>query len=131
MSPFRNAARPALIRSVLKQAYPSGNNVDDELVSLLLSPSQRPGAAEAFRGFINLFDDHLAPDLLQNLQIPVHMIWGEADPWEPVKEAKEWKQKYDCVQSLLVIPHAGHCPHDESPQLVNKQLLLIVNQQAT
>ena len=127
---FRNAARPALIRSVLKQAYPSGSNVNDELVSLLLSPSQRPGAAEAFRGFINLFDDHLAPDLLQNLQIPVHMIWGEADPWEPVKEAKEWKQKYDCVQSLLVIPHAGHCPHDESPQLVNKQLLLIVNQQA-
>ena len=128
---FRNAARPALIRSVLKQAYPSGSNVDDELVSLLLSPSQRPGAAEAFRGFINLFDDHLAPDLLQNLQIPIHMIWGEADPWEPVKEAKEWKQKYDCVQSLLVIPHAGHCPHDESPQSVNKQLLLILNQQAT
>ena len=128
---FRNAARPALIRSVLKQAYPSGNNVDDELVSLLLSPSQRPGAAEAFRGFINLFDDHLAPDLLQNLSIPVHMIWGEADPWEPVQEAKEWKQKYDCVHSLLVIPHAGHCPHDESPQSVNKQLLLILNQQAT
>ena len=128
---FRNAARPALIRSVLKQAYPSGSNVDDELVSLLLSPSQRPGAAEAFRGFINLFDDHLAPDLLQNLSIPVHMIWGEADPWEPIQEAKAWKQKYDCVQSLMVIPHAGHCPHDESPQIVNQQLLLILNQQAT
>ncbi len=51
---FRNAARPALIRNVLKQAYPSGNNIDDALVSLLLTPSQRPGAAEAFRGFINL-----------------------------------------------------------------------------
>ena len=81
---FRNAARPALIRSVLKQAYPSGGNVDDALVSLLLKPSQRPGAAEAFRGFINLFDDYLAPLLLKDLSIPVHMIWGEADPWEPV-----------------------------------------------
>ena len=128
---FRNAARPALIRNVLKQAYPSGSNIDDALVSLLLTPSQRPGAAEAFRGFINLFDDYLAPLLLKELSIPVHMIWGEADPWEPVHEAKEWKQKYDCIQSLMVIPHAGHCPHDESPKEVNKQLLLIINQQAT
>jgi pimeloyl-ACP methyl ester carboxylesterase len=128
---FRNAARPTLIRNVLKQAYPSGNNIDDALVSLLLTPSQRPGAAEAFRGFINLFDDYLAPLLLKDLSIPVHMIWGEADPWEPVKEAKEWEQKYDCIQSLMVIPHAGHCPHDESPREVNNQLMLIINQQAT
>ena len=128
---FRNAARPALIRKVLKQAYPSGSNIDDALVSLLLTPSQRPGAAEAFRGFINLFDDYLAPLLLKELSIPVHMIWGEADPWEPVQEAKEWKQKHDCIKSLMVIPHAGHCPHDESPKEVNKQLLLIINQQAT
>ena len=128
---FRNAARPALIRNVLKQAYPSGSNIDDALVSLLLTPSQRPGAAEAFRGFINLFDDYLAPLLLKDLSIPVHMIWGEADPWEPVQEAKEWKQNYDCIKSLMVIPHAGHCPHDESPKEVNNQLLLIINQQAT
>jgi len=128
---FRNAARPALIRSVLKQAYPSGSNVNDDLVTLLLGPSKRPGAAEAFRGFINLFNDHLAPELLQTLTVPVHMIWGEADPWEPVKEAKHWEQKFDCIQSLLVIPDAGHCPHDESPKAVNERLMLIINQQAT
>ena len=81
---FRNAARPRVIRSVLGQAYPSGANIDDQLVELLYQPTQRPGAAEAFRGFINLFDDHLAPDLLENLAQPVHLIWGERDPWEPV-----------------------------------------------
>ena len=127
---FRNAARPALIRSVLNQAYPSGNNVDDALVSLLLEPSQRPGASEAFRGFINLFNDHLAPDLLKDLPVPVHMIWGEADPWEPINTAKSWEQQFDCIHSLLVIPHAGHCPHDESPNDVNQRLVLILNQQA-
>ena len=126
---FRNAARPALIRNVLKQAYPSGSNIDDALVSLLLTPSQRPGAAEAFRGFINLFDDYLAPLLLKELSIPVQMIWGEADPWEPVQEAKEWKQKYDCIKSLMVIPHAGHCPHDESPKEVNSVLTRLIKNQ--
>ena len=128
---FRNAARPALIRSVLQQAYPSGCNVDDQLVSLLWEPSQRAGAAEAFRGFINLFNDHLAPDLLQTLSPPVHLIWGEADPWEPIQEAKCWEQQFDCIQSLCVIPQAGHCPHDESPQAVNERLMLILNQHAT
>ena len=80
---FRNAARPGVIRSVLKQAYPSGANIDDALVDLLFQPTQRDGAAEAFRGFINLFDDYLAPELMQHLSIPVDLIWGETDTWEP------------------------------------------------
>ena len=120
---FRNAARPGVIRSVLQQAYPSGHNVDDALVNLLYQPSRRAGAAEAFRGFINLFDDVLAPNLMEQLTLPVHLIWGERDPWEPLKEAERWAETLACVHSLNVIPGAGHCPHDEAPELVNALLL--------
>ena len=120
---FRNAARPRVIRSVLKRAYPSGNNIDDQLVEILYKPTQRPGAAEAFRGFINLFNDHLAPDLLDNLQQPVDLIWGQKDPWEPVAEAQVWAKRFSCIQSLKILANAGHCPHDESPDEVNKELL--------
>ena len=120
---FRNAARPGVIRNVLKQAYPSGNNIDDALVHLLYQPTRRDGAAEAFRGFINLFDDHLAPELMQELMLPVHLIWGERDPWEPLAEAKRWAETLACVHSLNVIPDAGHCPHDEAPAQVNALLI--------
>ncbi len=120
---FRNAARPRVIRSVLRQAYPSGSNVDDELVELLYKPTRRPGAAEAFRGFINLFDDHLAPNLLQNMQQPVDLIWGEKDPWEPIAEAQEWAQQFSCINSLETLSEAGHCPHDENPEAVNSLLV--------
>jgi len=123
---FRNAARPSVIRSVLKQAYPSGVNVDDQLVELLYKPTQRPGAAEAFRGFINLFNDHLAPDLLENLPQPVDLIWGKRDPWEPVAEAQEWARSFKCIQSLKILDNSGHCPHDESPKEVNEILLNIL-----
>ena len=123
---FRNAARPRVIRSVLGQAYPSGENVDDELVELLYKPTQRPGAAEAFRGFINLFDDHLAPTLLNNLQQPVDLIWGQKDPWEPVEEAQQWTKRFKCIQSLKILTNAGHCPHDESPKEVNATLVKIL-----
>jgi pimeloyl-ACP methyl ester carboxylesterase len=127
---FRNAARPAVIRSVLKQAYPSGSNIDDALVNLLYQPTQRGGAAEAFRGFINLFDDHLAPDLMNNLSVPVHLIWGEKDPWEPIAEAKEWAETLKCICALDVIQGAGHCPHDEAPEKVNPLLLRLVQAHA-
>ena len=125
---FRNAARQGVIQSVLKQAYPSGANIDDDLVNLLYQPTQRDGAAEAFRGFINLFDDYLAPDLMKKLSIPVNLIWGEKDPWESLSEAQLWANQFDCIQSVEIIRGAGHCPHDESPEKVNTILQRIIQQ---
>ncbi|QPN60350.1 alpha/beta fold hydrolase [Synechococcus sp. CBW1002] len=127
---FRQLSQARVIRKVLKRAYPSGANLDDQLVSLLLGPTQKTGADEAFRGFINLFDDHLAPDLLAALTTPVRMVWGEADPWEPVSEARRWQQ-FACVKALHVLRGLGHCPHDEAPDLVNPILLRALSQDVT
>ena len=127
---FRNAANPTVIKKVLKQAYPTSGNVDESLIKLLQMPSQREGAQEAFRGFINLFDDYLAPQILKDLQIPVDLIWGEKDPWEPLGEAQHWLTTYKCIRSLKIIPDSGHCPHDECPEQVNRILLKLI-QQAT
>jgi pimeloyl-ACP methyl ester carboxylesterase len=115
---FRSLARPGVIRRVLRQAYPSGANVDEQLVELLLRPALQPGASEAFRGFINLFEDRLAPDLLATLSTPVRMIWGQQDPWEPIAEARRWTA-FPCVRELHELPGLGHCPHDEAPAVVN------------
>lgn len=117
-------ARASVVRQVLLQAYPTGRNVDAELVELLLGPSRDPGARESFRGFVNLFDDWLAPQLLAELSqqepaLPVRMLWGAADPWEPLAEAQRWQREFACVQELTVLPGLGHCPHDEAPELVN------------
>ena len=126
---FRNAARPGVIRSVLKQAYPSGKNIDDALVDLLYQPTRRDGASEAFRGFINLFDDYLAPQLMENLNVPVDLIWGEKDPWEPIAEAQNWKETIPCIESMNTILEAGHCAHDEAPNEVNLVLTKLIKHQ--
>ena len=125
---YSNLAQAGVIRAVLKQAYPSGANVDEQLVQLLLAPARQPGATEAFRGFINLFDDLLAPELLNTLNTPVAMLWGELDPWEPVTIAQSW-QGYSCVHSFEVLPGLGHCPHDEAPGLVNGKLAALLDRQ--
>ena len=91
-------------------------------------PTQSKGAQEAFRGFINLFDDYLAPDLLKDFQKPVHLIWGEKDPWEPVKEAEKWFKAFECIKTFEVIQNAGHCPHDEMPEKVNPILAKLIQE---
>ena len=120
---FATLARPAFIRRVLRVAYPSGANVDDELVALLHRPATDPGAVESFRGFVNLFRDRLAPDLLAQLTLPVRMVWGAKDPWEAPSEARRWAAERACVRELRVLDGLGHCPHDEAPERVNPILL--------
>jgi pimeloyl-ACP methyl ester carboxylesterase len=120
---FASLARPGVIRKVLEIAYPTKQGVDDRLVELLLAPTRDAGAAESFRGFINLFDDRLAPDLLAEMQIPVRMLWGARDPWEPLQEAQRWASTYpDTIRELVVLDGLGHCPHDEAPEQVNPVL---------
>ena len=117
---FTRAANPKIIKKILQQAYPSGKNIDEELIEILYQPSQRTNSKEAFRGFINLFDDYLATDLFDKVRIPIQMIWGEKDPWESLSEAKEWKKKFRNIKRLDIIQGAGHCPHDEEPEKTNK-----------
>ena len=117
---FERAANPAVIKQILKKAYPSGKNIDDEIVEILYKPSQRKNSKEAFRGFINLFDDYLATDLFDKVDSPIQLIWGENDPWEALSEAKKWKSSYQNIKRLDVIKNAGHCPHDEQPEQTNE-----------
>ena len=117
---FERAANKKVIKQILMKAYPSGNNIDEELIEILYKPSQRKNSKEAFRGFINLFDDYLAPDLFEEINIPIQLIWGEKDPWESLTEAKEWKKNFKNIIRLDVIKNAGHCPHDENPEETNK-----------
>jgi len=83
-------AKKSVIKKVLQTAYPSGRNIDEPLVDYLYEPTTKNNSREAFRGFINLFNDLLAPDILSELDIPTWLIWGEKDPWEPLNYARQW-----------------------------------------
>jgi len=117
---FKRAANRKVIKKILEQAYPSGKNIDKELIEILYQPSQRENSQEAFRGFINLFDDYLATDLLNKVDAPIQLIWGEKDPWESLNEAREWNKQFRNIKRLDIINGAGHCPHDEEPEKTNK-----------
>jgi pimeloyl-ACP methyl ester carboxylesterase len=60
----------------------------------------------------------LPEQLIPKMPVPVELVWGEEDPWEPIKMGREEFGKFDTVRNFVPLP-CGHCPMDEAPQLVN------------
>ncbi|MEO0541071.1 MAG: alpha/beta fold hydrolase [Cyanobacteria bacterium P01_A01_bin.105] len=115
---FSRLATPRTVSRVLKQAYGHPEAVTDELVQLLLAPARDPNAVDVFLAFISYSQGPIPEDLLPQLTCPVHIIWGEVDPWEPLALARAYGD-YPAVQDFVVLPGVGHCPQDEAPERVN------------
>ncbi|MEM1308238.1 MAG: alpha/beta fold hydrolase [Cyanobacteria bacterium P01_H01_bin.153] len=119
---FSRLARPNFVRNVLKQAYGRKEAVTDELVKILIEPSKDEGAADVFLAFVRYSQGPLAEDLLPQVQCPVMVIWGTADPWEPIALGRAFAD-YPAVKDFIELEGVGHCPQDEAPELVNPVLL--------
>lgn len=115
---FRQVARPGVVRKILLQAYGQKDAVTDELVEILMEPARDPGAADVFWAFINNFSGPLAEDLLPDVTCPVVILWGEADPWEPIALGRALST-FPIVEDFIPLPGVGHCPQDEVPDQIN------------
>lgn len=58
---------------------------------------------------------------LGKLRCPLLLLWGDLDPWVGPAKAKRIKEFYP--NTSLVNIQAGHCPHDEVPEIVNSALI--------
>ncbi|MEN9203139.1 MAG: alpha/beta fold hydrolase [Thermostichus sp. DG_1_6_bins_120] len=119
---FAQVAQAGAIKNILLQAYGRKEAVTDELVQTLLKPARDPGAAEVFLAFVRYSQGPLAEDLLPQLTCPVLILWGEADPWEPIALGRALAE-FPCVVGFIPLAGVGHCPQDEAPELVNPLLL--------
>lgn len=116
------------VESILRQqgVYGDQTNVDDELMEILLGPSNDDGAEQVF---LKTFAGPPGPtpeSILPTVQCPVLALWGGADPWTPVDSGMHPGSKFGDYNSdftLEVIPDAGHCPHDECPDAIHAKML--------
>ncbi|EME26818.1 alpha/beta fold family hydrolase [Galdieria sulphuraria] len=118
---FKLLTRETVIRRILEQAYYDKSRVSESLVKMLWKPSKEPGAQEVFVEFTNYSEGATPEELLDKLRLPVAILWGENDPWEPVTLGMNLKQ-FPCVRRFITLPKVGHCPHDEAPEVVNPLL---------
>lgn len=115
---FQRLAQPRSLRRILQQAYADKTAVTDELIELLLAPARDPGAVDVFLAFVTYSQGPLPQDLLPLVTCPTLILWGEADPWEPIAQGRELAN-YPAVREFIALPGVGHCPMDEAPDQVN------------
>ena len=120
---FENMRRPGNVRRTLKQVYVDSTNVDDELVESILRPSRDPGAFGVFRTVFDIPRGQPLDELFAQLQAPLLLLWGIRDPWINAAGRRGAFQRHAPTNTTEVVLQAGHCPHDEVPDQVNRAML--------
>ncbi len=122
---FNAIRQKSRIRRTLYQVYQDRQAVTDELVEMLYLPSCDIGAQQVFASVITAPPGAKPSELLPQIQSPLLVLWGEADPWTPITGAKIYQERaeLDPYTEFYAIAQAGHCPHDEKPEQVNQFIL--------
>ena len=120
---FENMRRPATVRRTLNQVYIDRTNVDDELVEAILRPSRDPGAFGVFRTVFDIPRGQPLDELFAGLTAPLLLLLGIRDPWINAAGRRASFQRHAPARTTEVVLEAGHCPHDEVPDQVNRALL--------
>ncbi|MCY7331365.1 MAG: alpha/beta fold hydrolase [Pseudanabaena sp. CAN_BIN31] len=120
---FDQVRKPKSVRQILSQAYVSKEAITDELIEILIKPSQNPNAVDVFMAFVRYSQGPRPEDLLAILPCDAIVLWGDRDPWEPIEMGRSSFTRFSCVKEFVAIANAGHCPQDEVPDQVNELLL--------
>lgn len=123
---FNQVRQKHRIRNTLRQVYRNPEAITDELVELLYNPSCDLGAQQVFASILTAPPGPSPRELLPKVQCPLLVLWGDKDPWTPIKGAEMYRELSDRPATeatpplqFVSIPDTGHCPHDERPDVVN------------
>ncbi|AFY37012.1 alpha/beta hydrolase fold protein [[Leptolyngbya] sp. PCC 7376] len=118
---FNEIRRKFRIKGTLYQVYGDRRAVTDELVEMLYAPSCDEGAQKVFASVITAPPGENPTELLPKRKHPLLVLWGDQDPWTPIKGSQIYQDLAAANEGVEFhpIPGAGHCPHDENPTLVN------------
>jgi pimeloyl-ACP methyl ester carboxylesterase len=115
---FNFARQKSRIRSTLKKVYLDQSAITDQLVEDIYRPSCDQGAAQVFGSVFSTPQGKKVDELLGSMSCPLMMIWGEGDPWMNSRaRGAKFRGFYPSLTEHYI--NAGHCPHDESPTVVN------------
>ncbi|WP_414529664.1 alpha/beta fold hydrolase [Nodularia chucula] len=122
---YNRIRQKSQIRRTLYQVYRNREAVTDELIDILYTPSCDPGAQQVFASILTAPPGPTPEELLPKITRPLLVVWGADDPWTPITGAKIYEQACENGQDIKIvpIPNAGHCPHDEVPDIVNAQII--------
>jgi pimeloyl-ACP methyl ester carboxylesterase len=121
------SALPAAVHAGAVRAYiatASARRLTDAELDALVAPWLGPDGQAAFYRQIAQADERFTAEiepLLGTIDVPVHIVWGAADPWIPVDRAHRLHEAIP-ESTLHVIPGAGHLIQLDRPAELADQL---------
>jgi haloalkane dehalogenase len=123
--------QPRLRRNglVLGNAFADSSLLDGEFDEFFLQPihkipARRDAAVRMLHGF-DVERIHQLADVHRRITVPVQLVWGDQDPFFPLKWAEEMVSTFPNAQ-LNVIKGAGLFSHEERPAEVAQALLPVL-----
>jgi len=120
---FRLLCRKSNVARILKGGvYSDPDKVTDDVAEGYYRPFLSPGAIDAYRRIGRRLPKWKLGDRFKEIAVPALIVWGEDDIITPVADAVELN-KLIPNSTLVTVPGAGHCPHEESPGQFNETLI--------
>lgn len=115
----------ALLTRQLKMTVENENTMADGVLAAYLAPHQSPlGRASFFEHQVRHYDSKYTAEIsdkLNALTMPVRILWGECDQWQPVAYAQRLNQEIPGAD-LVVVPQAGHFVMEDAPERITQEI---------
>ncbi|CAM8969768.1 unnamed protein product [Rhodiola kirilowii] len=119
---WQKISDPRSIAQILRQVYADHTTKVDKVFSRIIETTQHPAAAASFASIMFApqaklsFSDALSK--CRDNSISVCLMYGKEDPWVTPIWGHQIKRKLPDAPYYEISP-AGHCPHDEVPEIIN------------
>jgi pimeloyl-ACP methyl ester carboxylesterase len=103
----------------------AGTMSDDDLRAYLAPHRTALGRVSFFEHQVRHYDSRYTEELtdrLGDIAMPVRLVWGAQDRWQPVGYAERLAADIPGAQ-LVVVPHAGHFLMEDEPERVTREVL--------
>lgn len=111
-----------ILEDLLKEGYYDQEAVTDRVVNEQFKMWKTARGRNAQIATRSQCDFREVINKIGTINKEILIIWGERDPWQPLEAARQM-QKDLKKSKLVIIPNAGHAPHETHPNDVNQAIL--------
>jgi pimeloyl-ACP methyl ester carboxylesterase len=120
----------AIVRRQLEMTVVDPANMAGETLEAYLAPHRSAiGRASFFEHQVRHYDSTYTErlvDRLDRLTMPVRILWGAEDRWQPMAYAKRLASDIPGSE-LVIIPEAGHFVIEDAPERVTEEILDVLS----
>lgn len=111
-----------MFSQTLRRSYASPRFCNQVLVDTYFAPLEESGSVDAYLTTLTHFDEAAVLRSMSALRSPTLVLWGAHDRILSVKHSKRVAEQIAGAR-LAVLNDAGHLPHEEAAEEVNRHIL--------